>query len=182
MSERRFSFWHVLLAIGIAWFICAGSFAAGAAFGFLWGKDHGVASVLRERPWQAPLEQAPVEPWPILPEEPFLPPEAPAPAGRPYLGVVYQTVTPEFAEQHDLDVDYGAFISEVIEGSPAQRGGLRVGDVILEVDGERVTTRNTLTDLVATYSPGDTVELTVLRRGKPSDFVITFGEGPRQQP
>jgi S1-C subfamily serine protease len=55
------------------------------------------------------------------------------------LGVVYQTVTPEFAKQHDLDVDYGAFIVEVVEGGPAQQAGLREGDVILEIDGQRVT-------------------------------------------
>jgi len=98
------------------------------------------------------------------------------------LGVEYQTVTPEFAEEHDLDVNRGAFIVRVVEGSPARQAGLLAGDVILEVDGKQVDSRTSLTDHLLTYSPGDTVELTILRRGKQTETVVTLGAAPPQEP
>ena len=182
MSERRFTPWQVVLAVGIALFICTGSFGAGTVFGFLWGRDRGVASLVREPLRRHPPVGIPVEPWPFQGVEPQVPPEPAIPSGRAYLGVVYQTVTPELAEQHELDVDSGAFIVEVVEGSPAQEGGLRAGDVILAVDGDRVDSRATLTDRLLPYSPGDTVELTILRRGKQTEVVVTLGEAQRQEP
>jgi S1-C subfamily serine protease len=98
------------------------------------------------------------------------------------LGVEYQTVTPEVAQEHDLGINRGAFIVRVVEGSPAREAGLLAGDVILEVDGKQVDSRATLTDHLLAYSPGDTVELTILRRGKQTDAVVTLGVAPPQGP
>jgi serine protease Do len=92
---------------------------------------------------------------------------------RPVLGVRYLLIDEEIKEQNSLTVDYGALIVRgdtqadlaVIPGSPADKAGLRENDIILEIDGERITTENTLQFVIQNYKINDTVTLKVLRQG-----------------
>lgn len=90
-----------------------------------------------------------------LPYDPFEPfPELPYEAARPWLGVYYQMQ------------DNGALVTEIIHGSPAQRSRLKVGDIITEIDGQRINETYTLADAIQIYSPGDRIALTILSNGR----------------
>ncbi len=85
---------------------------------------------------------------------------------RGRLGVHIQDVTPELAASFGLDEKQGAVISEVIAESPAARAGLKVGDIILAVDGKPVAEMHILPRMIAAKKPGTKVTLKVLRLGK----------------
>ena len=85
---------------------------------------------------------------------------------RGRLGVHIQDVTPELAASFGLDKKQGAVISEVIEESPAERAGLKVGDIILAVDGKPVAEMHILPRMIAAKKPGTKVTLKVLRLGE----------------
>ncbi len=111
---------------------------------------------------------------------------------RGWLGVQIQRVDEEMAEGLGLEEPYGALIARVTADSPAEKGGLKTGDAILEVNGKRVKDPRHLALMVADIAPGETARITILRDGKrqtlnvkigrmPSDEQIarTFGAGPR---
>lgn len=85
---------------------------------------------------------------------------------RGWLGVSIQDVDPALAKAMKLDKAQGALISEVFEGSPADKGGLKAGDVVLGVKGTSVPDANALRHRVALLRPGETVEFDVWRDGK----------------
>lgn len=101
----------------------------------------------------------------------------------PFLGVRYITITEEIQKKYKLPVNYGAIIVEgnegepaIIPGSEAERIGLREGDIILEVNGEKITPENPLGKVIFQYNPGDKISLKVLREGKEKIFEATLRE------
>lgn len=74
----------------------------------------------------------------------------------------------------------GAKVTEVVAGSPAEKAGLKVGDVIVSVGGKSVDTTNDLATIIAGYKPGDSVKLAVQRTGQtnPLEIQVTLGESP----
>ena len=77
------------------------------------------------------------------------------------------------------DVTSGAFVVEVLPDSPAEQGGLQVGDVIVAVDGQQLDSGDELADLIAEYEPGDRVTLEVERSGDGSREVrVQLAENP----
>jgi serine protease Do len=84
---------------------------------------------------------------------------------RGKLGVAVQTITPDLAESLKLADTRGALISSVEAGSPASRAGLKQGDVVVAVDGEKITDHNALRNRIASTKPGSKVALEVLRNG-----------------
>jgi serine protease Do len=72
----------------------------------------------------------------------------------------------------------GAFVSEVSEGGPAAKAGLRPGDVITSIDGKPIATASEVVDAVSAQSIGGTVAVEVVRAGKPADVRVTVGELP----
>ena len=95
-------------------------------------------------------------------------PNAPAlPFGRvttrPYLGVQFEIVTTDLAKTEKLNVDSGAIIRDVIANSPAEKAGLKTGDVISKVNDTALDKTHSLADLVTSYKVGDEITLTVLR-------------------
>ncbi len=99
----------------------------------------------------------------------------------PYLGVRYVIVTKEIQLENDLPVDYGAWIigdrePGVEVGSAAHRAGLIEGDIILEFDGEKITTDNSLARIIIKYNPGDRVFLTILRNNEEKQVDVILGE------
>jgi serine protease Do len=95
---------------------------------------------------------------------------------RGWLGVVIQTVTDEIKEKLGLKTTEGALIGEVTEGSPADRGGLKRGDVIINFGGKKVQEMNNLPPIVAQTTIGEEVEIVVIRKGKEERLTVKIGE------
>jgi S1-C subfamily serine protease len=99
--------------------------------------------------------------------------------GQPtQLGVRFATLTPEVAEEEGVDVQEGALIIEVFEGTPAAEAGLLADDIITAVDGDVVDEERTLADRLFAYEEGDVVTLTVLRGGEEMEISVTLGPSP----
>lgn len=97
---------------------------------------------------------------------------------RGWLGVMIQGLTPELAESVGLDHAKGVLVADVSADSPAAKGGLRQGDVILSFDGKPVENARDLTRRVAAVKTGQAVDVNVLRGDKQSDFKITVEAMP----
>jgi Do/DeqQ family serine protease len=100
---------------------------------------------------------------------------------RGSLGVTIQALTPEIISQQKLPNAQGALISSVVSGSPAERAGLRAGDVITAFNGAPVTDPNSLRNAVASTAPGTEVRLTIWRSGGQQEVRVTLGELQRQR-
>ncbi|MFO7578062.1 MAG: DegQ family serine endoprotease [Pelovirga sp.] len=85
---------------------------------------------------------------------------------RGRIGVYIQDLTRELAESFDIDQRQGILISQVMEDSAADKGGLQQGDVILKLNGDSVTNVASFRNQIALTRPGTTVELEILRKGK----------------
>lgn len=97
---------------------------------------------------------------------------------RGYLGVLIQDVDRNLAESFGMKQPYGALVSRVMPDSPADRAGLKVGDVILAFDGKKLLNSSQLPPLVGTTRVDDTATLRILRGGKERDVKITVGRLP----
>lgn len=95
---------------------------------------------------------------------------------RGWLGVIIQSITPEFKEKFDLETMEGALIGEVTKGSPADKAGLKRGDVIVRFDGKKVEEMKTLPAMVAETPVGKTVKVVVIRNKKEKELTVTLGE------
>ena len=98
--------------------------------------------------------------------------------GNGRLGVTFQTLDADIAKTNNLTVTDGALITAVEPGTPAEKAGLKVNDVITAVDGDKVDQERTLRDRLIAYEPGDTVTLTVLRDGTSQDIQATLDQPP----
>lgn len=114
-------------------------------------------------------------------------------ANYAYIGVSTQPVYPQLAEKLGLGVDGGALIAEVVDGGPADKAGIRGsdeeitfqgtrfavgGDVVVEADGKPVQKAEDLGRIIAALTPGETVELVVVRDGSRETIEIELGERP----
>jgi len=103
--------------------------------------------------------------------------------GRPlrgWLGISGQAVTAEIADALDLPKVKGVIVAGVLRNGPADRAGVKPGDVILAIDGKRITEPRDALMSIASRRPGTKVELTVLREGKEHHLVVTAIERPQQ--
>jgi serine protease Do len=104
---------------------------------------------------------------------------------KPYLGVRYVSVDAEVAEELKLNVTTGALIrgsgqtGGIVAGSPAEKAGLRDGDIVLKVNGRGITPESGLASRLARYKPGDKIELAILREGKEQTVSVMLGEYPQ---
>lgn len=98
---------------------------------------------------------------------------------RGWIGVVIQDVTPEIAEA--VGIREGVIVAQVVPGSPADSAGLRVGDVIVEYNGEKVEDARDLQFKIMKTKPGTKVKLKVIRQGKEEVITITVGEMPERE-
>ena len=73
-----------------------------------------------------------------------------------------------------LGTNYGQFIAKVESGSPAEKAGIKKGDILMEIDGTKVVTNEVLRALLYKYNPGDVAKATILRNGKEVKIEITF--------
>lgn len=94
---------------------------------------------------------------------------------RGWLGVKVQTVTGDIAETLGLPDNTGALIAAITPGSPAAKGGLEAGDVIVKFDGKDVTNMRGLPKLVAQSEVGQVVDVELLRKGQKQSAKVTIG-------
>ncbi len=103
---------------------------------------------------------------------------------RPYLGVRYILINEEIATKNNLAINYGALIvrgensSElaIIPGSPADKANLRENDIILEIDGQKIDSDNSLAKIIQKYSPNDEMKLKIWRQGEEKEVVVKLEE------
>jgi serine protease Do len=100
---------------------------------------------------------------------------------RAYLGIVPQDVTPAIAKAFGVKEFTGALVGDVTADSPAQKAGLKNGDIILELNGKPVSDANELRMSVSMMAPGTAVNLKVLREGADRNLTATLGELPNEQ-
>jgi serine protease Do len=97
---------------------------------------------------------------------------------RGFLGISVGDVTPEAAEAFGLDGTDGALVSAVTPGTPAEDAGLEVGDIVLRVDEQEVTSTRSLIDYVSAQGPDTKVDLELLRNGEVMRREVTLAERP----
>jgi serine protease Do len=95
---------------------------------------------------------------------------------RGYLGVTIQKVTADIATTMGLKSEGGALVADVAEGGPAERSGIKAGDVIVEFNGKAIKDSTDLPLEVARVAPGKTVQVKFLRDSKQSSIAIQIGE------
>ncbi len=95
---------------------------------------------------------------------------------RGWLGVAIQSISPGMLHAFKLDDANGALVSGIVTDSPADKAGLRQGDVIVDFHGSEVEDASALPSLVAVVTPGTTVEVEVIRDGKRMTIPVTLGE------
>ncbi len=106
---------------------------------------------------------------------------------RPWIGVYYTLINKQLASDDNLPVDQGALIDSsrsdvpaVFPNSPAEKAGLKAGDIVTAIDGNTVTADKDLSEAMLEHSPGDTVALTILRDGQTMTVDVTLGVLPAQ--
>lgn len=105
---------------------------------------------------------------------------------RPYLGVVYVPITSDVASQYNLSVSQGAYIPKqsqigqqtVIAGGPADKAGVKEGDIITKVDSTAINQTTSLVSLLDKHKVGDNVSLTIVRGSKTITVNVTLGSAP----
>ena len=97
---------------------------------------------------------------------------------RAFLGVMIQPITADLAKAFKLSKSEGALIADVNPGSPAERAGLKPGDVVTKIDDHAVADSRTLRLMIGEMSPGKVVQMAVVRDGMERQYSVTLGEQP----
>lgn len=101
---------------------------------------------------------------------------------RGWVGVEIQDLTPELAESFGFADARGTLIAGVLRGSPAERAGIRPGDVLIELDGAAVRDPKTMLDMVAALPPGREATFRIRRGGQEIELGVEIGRRPTPQP
>ena len=102
----------------------------------------------------------------------------------PFLGVRSITIDKQIQTDNNLSFDYGALVARgtkvsdlaVLPGSPADKAGIVENDIILEVNGTKVDSKNQISELISNYNVGDTITLKVWHKGETKDIKVTLEE------
>lgn len=100
---------------------------------------------------------------------------------RGWLGVSIQDISEDIAKNLNLKTREGALVADVFEGDPAAKAGLKTGDVIIALDGEKIKDTHDLLQKVSRMRVGMETKVTVLRNGKEQAFTVTVSERPEQE-
>ncbi len=101
---------------------------------------------------------------------------------RGWLGVLIQDVTQELAESFAMQKPTGALVSKVLDGSPAEKAGLRTGDIILNFAGATIERSSDLPPMVGNTHVGDKIPVEIIRDGKRQKSTIEIGALPEERP
>lgn len=97
---------------------------------------------------------------------------------RGWLGIEPQDITPELMRAFGLDKQEGVIVASVLRGGPAHLAGLKVGDIVLELDGSPVKDSVAFLNEIAPLKPGAALPLTILREGRRYKIEVQIGERP----
>jgi 2-alkenal reductase len=95
---------------------------------------------------------------------------------RAYLGIGYQSVTPQVASYYGLSVSSGILITSIAAKSPAAQGGLQVGDVVLQIGEQKISDSNPYLNALLHHRPGDKVKIMINRSGQSLSLDVTLGQ------
>ncbi|WP_319525876.1 DegQ family serine endoprotease [uncultured Desulfosarcina sp.] len=95
---------------------------------------------------------------------------------RGWLGVGIQDLTPELAEYYNLKTKEGVLVTQVFEGDPADKAGIQVNDIILTVDGQRVSTGRELSSMIANTPVGHKTKIELIRDNKAKTVTVTLAK------
>jgi serine protease Do len=97
---------------------------------------------------------------------------------RGYLGVILQDIDENLSKAMNIKTMEGALVGDVISGGPADKAGIKTGDVIIKLDGQQVTNSTDIRNRVAQMTPKSEAKITVLRDGKEIELNVVLGERP----
>ena len=100
---------------------------------------------------------------------------------RGWIGIETQDITPELAESFGLARDKGAIIAGVVSNGPADRAGIRPGDILLAVAGKPVGSTSEMLNLIAQLPPGQKATMTVMRKNREAAVQVDVAKRPRAQ-
>ncbi len=100
---------------------------------------------------------------------------------RGWLGVYIQDITPGMEEEFGVTPGQGVLVADVVKGSPADEAGIQAGDVIVSVDDVPVGNTDELQTEIMYRSPGDVVQIGIIRDGKQLTIPVTLGERPGEE-
>jgi serine protease DegQ len=99
---------------------------------------------------------------------------------RGWIGVEPQDVTPEIAESFGLDRKSGAIVAGVLQGGPADKAGIKPGDILISINDDTITDTTRLLNVVAQIKPGTSVKVHLMRKSKELDLNVVIGKRPMQ--
>jgi serine protease Do len=99
---------------------------------------------------------------------------------RAYLGVMAQDIDSGLAESLGQDTPHGALVAELTRGAPAEKAGLRVQDIVTELNGQQITNTRKLMSVAEKLNVGQKYTLVFLRNGKPQAIEVTMAELPER--
>jgi serine protease Do len=110
------------------------------------------------------------------------------PLTRPWIGVYYVPITPALKTAQNLPIDYGVLVQaqpgstqpSVVADSPADRAGIRDGDIITAINDEQINATHTLDEILTEYSAGEDLTVVVLRKGDTRELTLKLGIRPAQ--
>jgi S1-C subfamily serine protease len=108
---------------------------------------------------------------------------------RPWIGIYYAPITPQLVQSDKLAIDHGALVGAgqgangqstpaVVAGSPAEKAGIKDGDVVTSIEGTTIDTEHPLDSVITQFAPGRTVTLEVFRNGATIKVELTLGTRP----
>ncbi len=101
---------------------------------------------------------------------------------RGWMGVAIQNVTEELAKYYDIKETKGVYVAKVFEKDPADKAGIKVGDVIVLINDKPIHSSRDLTLTIGNLSVGETVNVKLIRDGKEKIFKVKLGKRPDQDP
>ncbi|WP_310632564.1 Do family serine endopeptidase [Paraburkholderia sp.] len=97
---------------------------------------------------------------------------------RGWIGVEPQDLTPEIAESFGINEKSGAIVAGVLQGGPADKAGIKPGDILLSVNGEAITDTTRLLNVIAQIKPGTDAKVHLVRKNKDMDLDVMIGKRP----